>query len=80
MKNEIITVDGSKWLVREAESMDAALDEIAMARVTGSVGGKSTVRDVSIHEWYGKTEGAERVIADVVRLNDDGTERKPYAA
>ncbi len=66
MKNIIINVDSGKWLVREAYSMDDALNAVAMARCTGSVGSKNLVND--------------KVVADVVRLNDDGTERKPYAA
>ncbi len=70
MKNEIISVDSSKWLVREAKSMNDALNAVAMARCTGSVGSKQ------IEEY----NGAKTILADVVRLNDDGTERKPYGA
>lgn len=71
MKNEIIEVGGCRWLVREAVSRDAALDTIAHARVTGSVGAK----DVIDRSHCG---GGEEVLADVVRINSDGTERKPY--
>lgn len=67
MKNETVEVNGAKWLVRQAVSRDEAEHAIAMARCTGSVGGKHTeVRN-----------GVETVKADVVRLNDDGTECKP---
>ena len=65
MKNEIINEAG-KWLVREAVSLDEAMNAISFARVTGSVGSKHM-------EHRG---GVEVVMADVVRLNDDGTERK----
>lgn len=73
MNKQIIEVGGSKWLVREAESMDAALNAIAMARVTGSIGSKHQVDDTACG-------GSIRVTADVCRLNADGTERKPYSA
>lgn len=69
LKNEIIEVDGKQWMVRQAVSREAALSEIAMARVTGSVGGKSTLT----------RGGVAAVQADVVRLNSDGTETQPYS-
>lgn len=67
MKNEIIEVDGSNWRVREAVSMGEALHAVAMARCTGSVGSRHTEQRNCI----------ETVMADVVRLNEDGSERKP---
>jgi hypothetical protein len=69
LKNEIIEVDGKQWMVREAVSREVALSEIAMARVTGSIGGKSTLT----------REGVTVIQADVVRLNSDGTETQPYS-
>jgi len=68
MKNEIIEVHGRKWLVREATSREEADHAIAMAMCTGSVGSKHT-------ETIGDVK---TVTADVVRLNDDGTECKPH--
>lgn len=73
MENQIIEVGGSNWLVRRAVSMDAALDAIAMARVTGSVGSRHEIDDTACG-------GSARVTADVVRLNAYGTECKPYSA
>ena len=64
LKNEILNVDGTNWLVREAASEEAARNCIASARVMGSIGGKDSVNGT--------------VTADVVRLNDDGTECLPY--
>lgn len=64
MKDEVINVDGTNWLVREAVSEEAARNTIAHARVTGSIGGKDALN--------GKTT------ADVVRLNPDNTECLPY--
>ncbi len=67
MKNEIIEVGGCKWLVREAASMQDAEFEIAHARVRGSIGGKTIQQG-----------DREIVLADVVRLNADGSECRPY--
>lgn len=67
--NEIVEVGGQRWKVREAVSMEAAHEAIAMARCTGSVGSRH-VRDQT------RCGGTMFVEADVVRLNDDGTERQ----
>lgn len=67
LKNETLEVDGTKWLVREAVSRAEADHAIAMARCSGSVGSKQ--REIR--------EGVETVLADVVRLNADGTECQP---
>jgi len=58
MKNEIIEVDGSKWLVKEAVSKEQALNAIAFARCTGSRGSKHTEQ----------RNGVEQVMADVSRV------------
>lgn len=47
MKNQIVESGESKWLVRSAESMDDAMDAIAMARCTGSSGSKTVVNDTA---------------------------------
>jgi alpha-D-ribose 1-methylphosphonate 5-triphosphate synthase subunit PhnG len=67
MKNEIVEKSG-KWLVREAVSMDEAVNAINFALVRGSVGGTHTL----------ERNGEKTILADVVRLNDDGTECQPY--
>lgn len=64
LRNFTLEVNGDKWKVRFATSHEAALGEIAHARVTGSIGGSTTVN------------GQPR--SDVVRLNEDGSEAKPY--
>jgi len=56
--------NGQRWKVREARSLEAALDQIAFARVTGSIGGKTTINGTPV--------------ADVVQINSDGSERQPY--
>jgi hypothetical protein len=61
--NATIEVDGATWLVRQAQSKGHAISAINFARVTGSVGSKTMHNDT--------------VLADVVQLNSDGTERKP---
>jgi hypothetical protein len=62
-----------RWKVREAVSLKAAWDEINHARVTGSIGGRS-----ELNETY--VGGGITVLADVVQVNSDNTERQPYTA
>lgn len=66
---EILTVDGSKWRVK-AKSMKAALNEIAMARCTGSVGSSSSV-DSRL------CGGGVELQAEVHRLDADGNDVRP---
>lgn len=63
--------NGHRWKVREAVSVKKALNEIAMARVTGSIGSKSILNETYIG-------GSVTVLADVVRVHSDFTEQKPY--
>lgn len=63
MKNEVINVGECNWLVREAKSAWHALDAISWARCTGSVESCQAENGV--------------VVADVVKLNADGTECQP---
>lgn len=69
--------DNRRWKVREAISLQAAINCINHARVTGSVGSKDTIThyDPSIPFNLQK----QKVLADVVQVNSDGTERKPYS-
>ena len=62
---------GGRWLIIEAKSLKAAENEIAMARCTGSVGGKSVKKELVEGKWK------ESLIAHVNRLNEDGTLRRP---
>jgi hypothetical protein len=64
---------GRRWGVREAVSVFAAYNAIAMARVSGSVGSKH----LTDRTYVG---GGVTVDADVVQLNSDNTERQPYTA
>lgn len=70
MQNEIIEIGGRRWKVRQAKSREHALGAIASARVHGSTGH----RDI-IHREGEMSE----VLADVVQINSDGTERQPYS-
>ena len=72
MKDEIIEVSGQRWKVRNALSADAALNAIADARATGSVGAKHIRDETAIG-------GDVVVMADVVKVNSDGTECKLYS-
>lgn len=58
-----------RWKVREAKSLRHAIEEIDHARVTGSVGGRTDLTRV---------DGSVVVLADVVQVNSDGSERQPY--
>lgn len=71
MENVVLSVGGRDWLVREAVSEEAVLNAIASARCSGSVGSKSTLNRTYVG-------GGITVLADVVVLNSDGTERQPY--
>lgn len=64
LMDEIVVVGGQHWKIRTAWSMEDAMDAIMGSRATGSVGGRTVTNDM--------------VIADVVQVNSDGTERKPY--
>lgn len=70
--NRIVAVGGRNWLIREAVSAEAAFNEIANARITGSVGSKTLVDETRLNNGRGIW-----VQADVVALNEDGTERRP---
>jgi hypothetical protein len=71
LENCIVRVGGSRWKIRQAMSCKAALNEISFARCTGSVGGKSSITLAG---------GETTVIAEVVKVNSDNTERQPYSA
>lgn len=64
--------DGQRWKVREAVSLKAALNGIAHATVTGSIGDKLTIDE----RLCG---GGIRIISDVIQVNSDNTEREPYS-
>ena len=69
MENVILEIGGRRWLVREAISEEMALNAIASARCTGSIG--CTRKRVDV-------DGLETVEASVVQINSDGSERQPY--
>jgi hypothetical protein len=73
LRNEIIEVGGRRWKVREARSHEDALNTIAHARVSGSVGAKDILDETHCG-------GGVTVLGDVVVLNSDDTERQPYQA
>ena len=62
---------GRLWQVREAASMRHVEGTISHAQVFGSVGEKLTIDQTLVG-------GSVIVLADVVQLNSDGTERQPY--
>lgn len=60
-----------RWKVRSAKSLHCAFDAINSARVLGSIGSKCIINNT----YMG---GSEELVADVVRINSDGTECRPY--
>lgn len=61
-----------RWKVRKAVSLRAAYNEVIWAMASGSIGGTTTVTDVGSD---GRTLTVE---ADVIRVNSDNTEARPY--
>lgn len=70
LENYIVRVGDRRWKIRTCRSLTDALHEIAHARCLGSIGGSSTVYQ----------DGAAEVVADVVQVNSDNTDRQPYVA
>ena len=68
MKEQVIKIYGANWLVKESLSLEAALDEIAVANCTGSFGSSTEMQN-------GKQS---YLLSDVVRLDDNGCECLPY--
>lgn len=69
MIEDIITVHNQRWRVK-AKSMNAALDEIAHANCTGSVGSSSTVDNTLCG-------GIKELIAEVHKIDAEGKDVKP---
>jgi hypothetical protein len=65
LKNQTLEVGGQSWLVREARSHEDAMNAIAMARVTGSVGNTDILDNTACG-------GSKKVLADVVRVDSLG--------
>ncbi len=61
--NKTVIHNGEPWLIVEAVDMGVAMDELSIASLMGSVGSTRT------------ENGA--VIADVAKLNQDGTRCEP---
>lgn len=68
--------NGTRWGVKYAQSLNAALDCIAHARALGSVGGQDTHTlaqpGLPYDQW------PSFVVAHVVQVNSDNTERQAY--
>ena len=71
IQNQIVEAGGRQWKIREAVSMQEAEYAINMARCSGSVGSKHIKNETYVG-------GTETVLADVVQINSDGSERQAY--
>jgi hypothetical protein len=68
VKNEIVEVDGVKWFVHEALTLEDALGAIDLSRCMGTIGTRTFL----------VADGApERVMADVTRIRPDGSLARP---
>jgi hypothetical protein len=65
VKNEIIEVDGVKWFVHQAFTLNHALDAVGLSRCLGTTGTRTTLMVEST--------GQEIVMASVTRIRPDGT-------
>lgn len=65
--------DGRRFKVREARSLTDACNAIAHARVSGSIGNKCILNETYIG-------GGMTVLADVIQINSDNSERVAYTA
>lgn len=68
--------NGQRWKVREAVSLKAALNSIAHAMVTGSIG--DSVYVTTIPQGGSFSDRVKKCIASVIKINSDGTECQPY--
>lgn len=62
--------DGTRWKVKAARSLKAAINEIGHAMATGSVGSSSYMKPMNEPEY---------ALAIVNRVNSDNTEQQPYS-
>lgn len=67
---------GRRWKVRACKTLVHAWSAINMAKVTGSVGSYADEQTINADG----TRSAVTVLADVVEVNSDNTERQPYTA
>lgn len=65
-----------RWKVREAVSINAACRAVTAACASGSIGWKDLQTDVDLGRPV--TEWPTRVLAEVVQVNSDNTERQAY--
>jgi hypothetical protein len=64
LKNEILVVDGTNWLVREAVSEETALQAIGMARCMGSTGTKEVDDDNGVRIVRAEVKRLDRVLSE----------------
>lgn len=78
LKNVIVRFKEDKanrrWKVREAVSLKAVHSAYISAAVMGSIGSRNCRRDCDINGNL----GSETVLADIIQVNSDNSERKPY--
>ena len=68
--DRIISVRNQRWKIRRATSISVGVNCIIHSIALGSIGGKDYVTS--------DKDGEEILVADVVQVNSDGSERQPY--
>jgi hypothetical protein len=68
--DRIVSLRNRRWKIRRATSIASAMNCIIHATALGSVSGKDYVMS--------DKDGEDILVADVVQVNSDGSERQPY--
>ena len=68
--DRIISVRNQRWKIRRATSISVGVNCIIHAAALGSVSGKDYVMS--------DKDSKNVLVADVVQVNSDGSERQPY--
>ena len=69
--DRIVSLHSQRWKIRRATSISAGMNCIIHAITTGSIGCKEYITS--------DKDGEDILVADVVQVNADGSERQPYA-
>ena len=68
--DRVVSLRNQRWKIRRAISIASAMNCIIHATALGSVSGKDYVMS--------DKDGEDVLVADVVQVNSDGSERQPY--
>jgi hypothetical protein len=69
--DRVVSLRNQRWKIRRATSISVGMNCIIHAIATGSIGCKDYIMS--------DKDGEDILVADVVQVNSDGSERQPYA-